>query len=901
MSSLTLIVISVLYLALLFAMAQVVEQSAKWQYRINNSSTVYALSLTVYCTAWTFYGSIGRASTSGIDFLAIYLGPCLMLPLWWLLVRKMVRVSKTHRLASLADFLAARYGKRRGIGTLVAVVLLVGIVPYIALQIKAIAESFMFLNAGGFGTQAAWYRDPGFYATIFLTVFTILYGARYLEANRPKPGMISVVAFEGVFKLMAFLAAGIFVVFVMYGGPEALFTEAQQLPDFGQLMTLDGRTGFSDWFWLLLVSGMAIVLLPRQFQVAVVENRNEQHLKRAMWLFPLYLLIMNLFVMPIALAGKLHPEVAQNAEYAILGLALDGGQLLAGLVYLGGFSAATSMIIVATLALGNMLSNNLILPFVLQSDGAESLHKRILWLRRWAIVSIMVLSFLYYFFLTENAPLVSIGIISFIAVAQLAPALLGGLYWKRATHQGAWVGTVGGFAIWAYLLILPGLAGVMGWGTPITLFAFDGLSPTSTAIFLSLVVNTLLFVGVSAFTQPTPQEQTQAELFVDVFKYSRLYENSELAVGSASFPNIRSLLIKFLGDQRTAEVLDRYARINQIDWKANPRVDSRVIAFAEKLLTEAIGPASARIMLASVVQEEDISMQEVVDILKESQQVIGLNKQLKLQSEELQKITTQLQNANNRLREISAIKDDFLYTVTHELRTPLTSIRAQAEILLDTEDITPEERQYFLQTIVKDCERLTRLITDVLDLEKFESGNQKLALTQENLADIVEEALNSTQNLMKSRDIVLHRNIAKDLPTTVLDRDRIVQVVVNLLSNAIKFCNQDAGEIRVVAYQLDQSLKVSVIDNGGGIAPEKMARVFEKFYQAHNQLRKKPAGSGLGLAICKNIIQHHSGRIYVKREPQGGTRFTFELPIMYNVSHFIQQYESTLKKDFNRG
>ncbi len=901
MSSLTLVLVSLGYLAFLFAMAQLVEQKMGLQQRINNSATVYALSLTVYCTAWTFYGSIGRASASGIDFLAIYLGPCLMLPLWWLLVRKMVRVSKTHHLSSLADFIAARYGKRGGIGTLVAAVLLVGIVPYIALQIKAIAESFMFLTQSQPAEKNQWFQDPGLYAAVFLTLFTILYGARYLEANRPKPGMISVVAFEGLFKLAAFVAAGIFVVFVMYRGPEALFTEAHLLPDFSQLMTLDGRAAFSDWFWLLLVSGMAVILLPRQFQVAVVENRNEQHLKRAMWLFPLYLLAINLFVMPIALAGKMHPEVAQNPEYAILGLSLDGGPLLATFVYLGGFSAAISMIVISTLAMGNMLSNNILLPVLLKQDAQEPLHNRILWLRRWAIVIILLLAYLYYWFFTENAPLVSIGILSFIAVAQLAPALLGGLYWKRATHAGAFAGIFGGIAIWAYLLIWPGVSGVMGWDFSTTLFAFEDLSPISTAIFLSLMVNLLLFLGVSAFTQPTSQEQTQGELFVEVYKYSRLYGNSELAAGTASFPTIRSLLIKFLGDQRTEEVLDRYARIHQIDWKANPRVDSRVIAFAERLLTEAIGPASARIMIASVAQEEDISMQEVVDILKESQQVIGLNKQLKSQSDELQKLTTDLQAANERLREVSAIKDDFLYTVTHELRTPLTSIRAQAEILLDTEDITPEERQYFLQTIVKDCERLTRLITDVLDLERFESGNQKMQLTSENLAEIVAEALNSTENLMKSKQIVLVRDIAQNLPPTVLDRDRIVQVVVNLLSNAIKFCNQEAGEIRVVAYQLDRVLKVSVIDNGDGIEEEKVARVFEKFYQAHNQLRKKPAGSGLGLAICKNIIQHHCGRIYVKREGKAGTRFTFELPIYHNVAHFIQNYESTLQKDFNRG
>ncbi len=341
------------------------------------------------------------------------------------------------------------------------------------------------------------------------------------------------------------------------------------------------------------------------------------------------------------------------------------------------------------------------------------------------------------------------------------------------------------------------------------------------------------------------------------------------------------MLIKFLGDKRTEEVLDRYARINQIDWKTNPRVDSRVISYAERLLTEAIGPASARIMIASVVQEEDISINEVVNILKESQEVINLNKRLKTQSQELRAITAELQNANDELKRVSGIKDDFLYTVTHELRTPLTSIRTQSEILLDMNDALNEnERQQFLQTIVRDCERLTRLITDVLDLEKFESGNQQLNISSIHLPKLIGEVVESMENMLHAKNISFDLNIARNIPKTIADRDRIIQVITNLLSNAIKFCHPEKGYIRISCYTVDDRIKMNVIDNGNGISKDQVDRIFDKFYQAQNQLFKKPAGTGLGLAICKNIVELHNGKIYVTPEKDGGTRFSCEIPII---------------------
>ncbi len=869
------IIISVVYLGLLFGLAYAVEKGWGRGFRVKNSGWIYALSLGVYCTAWTFYGSIGRAQLSGIDFLAIYLGPTIMAPLWWIIIRKLVRISKKHGISSLSDFIGARYGKSQFISALVAWVLLLGVIPYIALQIKAISESLQI--TAKLDIAHKWFFDPGLFITLILIGFVVLFGTRYLESSKPKEGIVSVIAFESLFKLIALLLAGGFIVYGLFNSPSDIFAQAaEKLPDFQSRVQLSNS---SDWFWLMLISGLSVILLPRQFQIAVAENRQEQDLKKAMWVFPLYLLLINLFVLPVAFAGIL---MNTTGDYTMLSLASHGSGFWVILVYLGGLSAATSMIIVSSLALGQKLSNNIILPIYVKKHPGRFIN--VLRIRQLSIAAVIILAYLYYQSLGKNDSLISIGIISFIAVSQLAPAVLIGTYWKKATSTGVWTGIVAGMLVWFITLILPSInqnfdldiLAEINLQNPLQI---EGLSPTSNAISLSLFFNLIFFIGLSVHSKPNVEESNQAELFVDVFKYTREYE-SNLYQGSTSFPNIKSLLVKFLGDKRTEEVLDRYARINNIDWKSNPQADSRMISYAERLLTDAIGPASARIMIASVVQEEDISINEVVNILKESQEVISLNRQLKMQSDQLQRLTKDLQNANNRLQKLSEIKDDFLYTVTHELRTPLTSIRTQAELLLEMgSEMEPEEEENFLQTMVRDCERLTRLISDVLDLEKFESGNQKLNLGKQHIAQVIDEVVSSMRRTIESKHIRLEVNLADSIPATYFDYDRMVQVFTNLLSNAVKFCNQDDGYIRISGYQVDNKIKLNVIDNGEGIDAEKAARIFDKFYQAHNQLRKKPLGSGLGLAICKNIVQLHGGNIYMLPEPQSGTRFSVELPI----------------------
>lgn len=904
MSGVVIAAISFLYLALLFVLAYRVEHGKPLPGILGKQDVVYALSIAVYCTAWTFYGSIGRAATSGPDFLAIYLGPVLTVPFWWLLLRKMIRISRAQGVSTLADFIATRYGKDPLLAGFVAVACLIAVVPYISLQLKAISESFNHLHHG-FDAQPGhdmpWYSGVQFSSLVItgvMALFVVWFSTGSLQANKPKEGLVYTIAFESMVKLIAFLAVAMYIVWGCFNGPSDIFSQASSLPQFESVSGLDSNGGYADWFWLLLVSGLAIFLLPRQFQVAVVENKNERHILTAMWIFPLYLFLINLFVAPIAMGGlvQFSGTSVQPDAYLLAFPVLNGNSILAVLTYLGGFSAATAMIIVTTTALSLMLSNNVLLPILLQGYRAFSASKdssltgTLLITRRLSIVLTLILAYLYAGFISQDAPLVSIGITSFIAVSQFAPAFFGGLYWRRGNRYGAYAGIAAGLFTWFYMLIWPVIqlkVGVWFFGaTPmgsvsgfLPIIPIEGFNPTSEAIFWSLSFNVFCYVFASLLTTPSALEQSQAEAFVHVFNNSRGGESMASWKGTAHFPDVKSLLIKFMGNRRTEEVLDRYARRHTLDWNTRPDMDSRAIAFAERLLAETIGPSSARILLESVVKDEQIGIHEVVGILKESQEVLELNKALKVKSDQLFKATSELQSANEKLKLYAEQKDEFLYTVTHELRSPLTSIRAIAEMIHDIPDLSEVERNKFTATIIGECERLTRLISHVLDLERFESGSVELHYTDESPEHVFLEAIHTFASTAEQKGLVLQLLPSNaPIPPIRADRDRLLQVMINLLSNAVKFAPEQSGIVTCSIADEGSSVKFMVADNGPGIAAKDQPLLFGKFYQARNQTRKKPQGSGLGLAISKSIVEHHKGTIWVESGFTKGATFIFIIP-----------------------
>ena len=898
--------VSFAYIGFLFAIAYYADKRADQGRSLIATPYIYALSLGVYATAWTFYGSVGRAAKDGVGFLPIYLGPTLMMILWWFVVRKMIRISKINRLTSLADFVASRYGKSALLGGLVTVIAVVGILPYISLQLKAISTSFQILlqypdivMPQKIGT-AGIMNDTAFYIAVFLAFFTIVFGTRQLDVAERHEGMVAAIAFESLVKLIAFIAVGVYVTFFMFNGPADIFGQALRQPQLAALTTpFGGAAGnYVSWIWLTILSMLAIMFLPRQFQIAVVENVDEKHLNKAVWLFPVYMLAINLFVLPIAFGGLLHfPEGNINADTFVLTLPMSHKQeWLALLVFIGGLSAATGMVIVETIALSTMVCNDLVMPPLLRFTRArfmqhEELSNLLLDIRRAAIVGILLMGYFYYLLAGEAYALVSIGLISFAAVAQFAPAVIGGMYWRNGTRAGALAGLSAGFLVWAYTLMIPAFA-QSGWLSvsmieqgpfgiellkPFQLFGLKGLDQTTHAMIWSMLANIGAYVLVSLSSRQSAAERIQATLFVDVL--SQTGERTGFWRGTASASSLQTLVGRFLGPARAAELFDTYARSRGVAAADELDADARLVRFAEIQLAGAIGASSARAMVSSVVQEEPLGVDEVMAIIDEASQAIAYSQKLEEKQSELEAATRELRDANARLQELDRLKDDFISTVTHELRTPLTSIRAFSEILHDNPELDKGERAKFLGILVKESERLTRLINQVLDLAKLESGAAEWQNVTLDLREIVADAAETTSQLFKVKNVKLELQLPDAPAPVVADRDRLMQVMLNLLTNSIKFCATDRGEVRVTVSHGQDVVRVDVRDNGVGIAPENQELIFEKFRQVGDALTEKPPGTGLGLAICRQIVGHFGGRLWVESAQSMGATFSFSLPL----------------------
>ena len=900
-SSLLIISFTFGYLALLFAIAWFSERRAKEGRKLSNHPAIYALSLAVYCTAWTYYGSVGRAASNGIEFLAIYIGPSLIAPLWWIVMRKIIRISKVQRISSIADFISSRYGKNISLGGIVTVFCLVGILPYTSIQIKALATSFQILQDSQSVELLAglpFYQDTAFYLALGLALFTVLFGTREIEATAQHEGLVMAVAFESIFKLLAFLVVGVFVSYFVFDGFGDIFGQASEA-GFEHLFVMQGENGASEWFYMSALSMMAILFLPRQFQMGVIENTNEKHIDTAMWLFPLYLLLINIFVLPIAFGGLVYfPSTPFEADTFVLAFPIAFDQeWLAMLVYLGGFSAATGMIIVSTIALSTMVSNNLVMPLLIFNQNFQRryqhrLGKILIWVRRIGIFAIILAAYFYYHEVAGRFTIVSIGLISFVAIAQFAPAIIGGIYWKKGARVGALLGIIAGFILWFYTLVVPTMVtagyisesllvdGLFGFGflRPDQLLGFRDLSYISHGLFFSLSVNTFLYIAISLFTEQSSKEHNQAVVFVDIFRYSTSMDAAVIWKGKAYLPDLRALLVNFLGEEKTTVALADFSRDKGKDLVAKGYVDPELVNYSERLLSGIIGAASARILVASVVQEEEISMEEVLDILKETQELKSLNQELKEKSKALKKASQKLQSLNESLQLNDMLKDEFISTVSHEMKTPITSIRAFSEILLD-DDLSEEERKRFLDIIIQETKRMTRLIDQVLDLERFDSGRQELNLEKTPVKTLILEACDSMNQLIKEKELLFEIKMNIEEVYMNLDQDRIKQVILNLLSNASKF---GKSWVCMEAEIIKSELEVKVWDDGNGVPEEEVPYIFEKFFQAKNQTSKKPIGSGLGLAISKKIVEYHQGKIALHRI-EGKTCFQFSLPLSIDV------------------
>ncbi|WP_166265031.1 hybrid sensor histidine kinase/response regulator [Marinobacter caseinilyticus] len=644
-----LVLISIAYISVLFAIAWAGDKHPTLYRKRFPRTQIYALSLAVYFTSWTFYGAVGRATQEGLGFLPIYLGPFLVFVFFAPLLRRIIYISKRSNSTSIADFIASRYGKSQSLAAMIAVIALVGSVPYIALQLKAIAMGFSVLSgtqgsANELG-QAAW-NDSAWYITIVLAIFTILFGTRHLESTEHHRGMIQAVAFESVIKLVAFVAVGLFVGFGLYSGFGDLFDNISTAGLLGVLTT--DTIEAPAFITQTLVAMLAIICLPRQFHVMVVENTDHRDFETARWAMPAYLVVASAFVIPIAGAGLMMPGAnLDNPDTLILSLPIIAGEhWLAILAFLGGGSAAAAMVIVCSVAIATMVSNEIIMPALLKffrprMNRRGDLSFLLLTIRRVAIFGVLLTAYGFYRLAGADYSLTAFGLLSFAAVAQFGPALIGGIVWRRGNHTGAVWGLGFGFALWCYTLLIPALASTgwltdsliekglwgLSWTRPTALFGLE-LDKVSHGIVWSLGLNTLLYVGLSLLTRQRVREKIQIASFFHDSQPRAETPQQQAWEGEVLTSDLQALADRFMGEERSVALFRNYERRNAIRLSPQRPASSHLMKYIERQLASVIGASTARVVLESTLTGRDMQIEDVVSIVDEASQAMTFSREL---------------------------------------------------------------------------------------------------------------------------------------------------------------------------------------------------------------------------------------------------------------------------------
>ena len=888
------------YVVFLFAIASFAENRAQAMRAHGRSPLflrsplVYTLSLSVYCTAWTFYGAVGYAARSGLEYVTIYLGPTLVFVGWWWLLKKLVRVGKVQRATSIADLISARYGKSTLLGVIITLLAVAATTPYIALQLQSIALSF-----GTFADdQPLAPMQLAMWVAVGLALFTILFGTRNLDANEQHHGVVTAIAVEAVVKLIALVAVGIWVVWGLAGGPADILARIAAA-DRPEWQIVPGR-----WAGLIMLAGFAVVTLPRMFQVLVVENSDERHLSVASWAFPLYLLAMSLFVLPIAVAGLEYLPAGSNPDLFVLTLPHALGQNgLALLAFLGGLSAATSMVIIAAIALATMVSNQIVVPLWLarrRKLGEERLHGDmrglVLNARRLSIGAVLALGYLYFVLSGGSRALAAIGLIAFLGMAQLIPSLVAALYWRGATRRGAVAGVITGAAMWIYTIFLPSLgpdvvmsaalieAGPWGvsWLRPQALLGVQMSDPLLHSLFWSLLTNTLAFVAVSLLSFPSPLERVQSAQFVNAFdSFSADADPDAIRArgwwreaGESESEELLAMSRRLIGHDESLRFFAAAAeRQGRSGFLPDPTPD--FLDRLERELSGSVGAATAHAMIEQIVGGRLVTVDDLMAVASETAQIMEHSAQLEAKSEELARTARQLREANDQLKRLSVQKDSFLSQISHELRTPMTSIRAFSEILMDP-SVDADSRIRFATIIHDESIRLTRLLDDLLDLSVLENGQVKLDIGTASLSGLLDKALMAANATRSDRQFDIMRNRMNEDIEVTTDTGRLTQVFINIISNARKYCDAPSPALTIAVRKARGRITVDFIDNGTGIDKKSQALIFEKFARLTDT--HKAGGAGLGLAICREVMANLGGTIsYLPG--QDGAAFRVSFPV----------------------
>lgn len=873
------------YGALLFAIAFFADRyAAKNGGRWLRSPWLYTLSLSVYCTAWTFYGAVGYAARSGLEFLTIYLGPSLVMIGWWALLRRLVKVAHQHRVTSIADLISARYGKSALLGVMVTGLAVLATTPYIALQLQSVTLSLaVFARADGAVWADGQVASAAFWVAAGLVVFAVLFGTRNVHANERHHGVVMAIAAEAVVKLVALAAVGAFVVWGLADGIGDIMARIDASP-----IARDPQSG-SRWGGLTAVSAMAFLTLPRMFQVLVVENVDEGHLITASWAFPAYMMAMSLFVVPIAVVGLEVLPASANPDLFVLSLPLHAEQYgLAMLAFLGGFSSATSMVVVATIALATMVANHAILPVWLSvtPQGAAisgDIRRTVLVARRLSIAAVLGLGYLYYRLSGGGVALASIGLISFTGIAQIGPVLIAGLFWRGATRTGAAAGLAAGFVFWVWCLLLPsvGAGGLLpetvlqngpygiAWLRPEAMFGAVDMDPVVHALLWSWAANVIGLIIGSMLTRAAPLERLVAAQFTAPATFA---SQSVHRAGSTSADELMIMSQRVIGAGEAQQLFAEEAALQGAPDRM-PQVTPDLLDKLERKMAGAVGAATAHAMVGQISGEAGVSVEDMLALADEAAQILDYSNRLEAKSAEQEATAQALREANAKLLAIGRQKDAFLSQISHELRTPMTAIRSMSEVMTEgPEALAPADQERFAQIIYSETERLTRLLDDLLDLSVLENSAMPLNVAEIRMADLLDQAQSAAQTATE------RISISVDLPPDLrllTDSDRLLQVMINLINNAAKYGADHDPELRISAGRDAGQVWIEFADNGPGIPDDQKELVFEKFARLSDS--RKAGGAGLGLAICREIMTRLGGRISL-RDGHPGAVFRLELP-----------------------
>lgn len=921
--------IILIYLLILVISALLAE---RWIKKKGNKSIVanpyiYSLSMAVYCTSWTYYGSVGIAAHNGMLYLGIYLGASLTILLYPWLLKHLISIKEKYHITSVADFIVARYDKSQALGVICAAFILVGIIPYIAIQIKSILDTVHILVTGLRPEISASSSLTDHYIVIVCIIVTIVFGLRKLDSSEKHPGLVFILAGESFVKLIALFTVGVYATYVLNNGFDSIFDNLQYVS--GRGYNYMGHTTIYDFFtWCtyLLLSASAILFLPRQFQVAVVENYSKKHIKTSSWLFPLYLFLINIFVIPLAFTGLSQGFAIGLADSYVLLLPMKHAQnLLTLFVFIGGFSAAIGMIMIETVAVSTIVSNQLFLPLLHQFSSLNFLTKYTLRLRWFAAIVTIYTAYYYAWRVGPQYALVSMGLISFAAVLQFVPAILAGLFWKKANKYGAIAGISFGALIWFYTLFIPAFAksgyfspsimieGPFGlaWLRPESILGLGLLNPLSHAVFWTMFFNIGSLVIVSVLTK---QSETEEKI---VKSYEELLSDKPLFVeGTLNFdlldinipiqPKLRILekvFQKYLIKEDAQLAIERITQELKIQDKEliNIYMLSQLHDHAEKFLSGLVGTSVAFYSLENSDFFSPLERRELGDLFArllahmkvDPRELSAKLAELQYRQGQLEKdaqsLEVAMQKKSSELEEQKALAyqasklaslGEVAAGIAHEINNPLAIIGSSAQIMenmMEKDNMDKEKFKSLTTNIKQTVQRASRIVQGMRNIARQSEVDLFEEIT---VADMLEDSTNLCTERFKSRGVELRIFADEKTLKTIIEVNRttISQSLINFLNNAFDaIISKPEKWVEINAYSTNEFLRIKIIDSGPGISPELQEKIFQPFFTTKDVGK----GTGLGLSLAVSFIKQHNGSVFIDNQ-NPHTCFVITLPLKHN-------------------